>query len=166
MPNDVKYDSVEALSLLGAKCEELAPDIAGAADAARALHDQIAKLGAEVPNNALEIKYDVNLGVAFRTKVPRGQPAVALHLQHEHGGPDLRIVDYPSAASVKITGLRFDPVGRRLEGITEDTSIVPVPGQPRPKRSAMAVVLEQLLAKLSTKIAARANGEDWNIKTA
>jgi hypothetical protein len=159
--DEQSYDTAETMAILAVACETIAPDMAAAAKASRALYDQIARLGSSLPAG-LEIKPEGDLGIAFR-RTSRGQRPLALHLQNPQGSSDLHIVDHPRERYIKIHSLRFDPIVQRLEGTAYDSFAEPTPGKPRLKRSAMAVVVEQVLANLEAKIAADDKGGDWNI---
>ncbi|MFY0577962.1 hypothetical protein ACN28S_29855 [Cystobacter fuscus] len=45
--------------------------------------------------------------------------------------------------------LHYDPIAKRFEGVDEDPDVIPVPGQLRPRRDALAVLVNTALKALS-----------------
>lgn len=139
-----QYDEEEAKQILAGHLESLgARASAERAAAANLLFSETAAL-------CRELKYEVRLSDTLEVRTGDGPTAHAAHAWYADG----QILTVGSF-QLRRTGeprplpLRFNPVTRRLEGAEEDSYRVPVPGQPRAKRSAKAVLAEALVAALT-----------------
>jgi hypothetical protein len=136
-----RYDADEAIAMMADVAEELAPDVYGHEKAGLALLERLEGLDGEA---------------GFVTKRESG--AIWLILR----GRDGNVVG--AAKIVREDGKRFTVTSRKgrtvevklrynrlnvqLEGEDFDAFAVPVPGQPRRRRSALAVVVEQALSMI------------------
>jgi hypothetical protein len=50
----------------------------------------------------------------------------------------------------RVDGVEFDPLKKQFVGLSVDTFRLPVPGQPQQRRSAVAVLVEVLVARFPT----------------
>jgi hypothetical protein len=135
-----QYDEEEAKQILAGHLESLG---------ARASPDRVAAaalLFSETAALGRELSYDVKLSDALELRTADGHAAHAWYADGEIftvGSVQARRTGEPRPLP-----LRFNPVSRRLEGRDEDPYRVPIPGQPRAKRSAKAVLAEALVAAL------------------
>jgi hypothetical protein len=136
-----QYDEEEAKQLLAGYLEMLgartSPERAAAANL----------LLSETAALCRELKYEVRLSDTLEIRTGDGHTAHAYY-----GDGEIFTVGSFQArrkGEPRPLPLRFNPVTRRLEGMEEDSYRVPIPGQPRAKRSAKAVLAEALVAALS-----------------
>ncbi|MBV8757081.1 MAG: hypothetical protein JO257_07400 [Deltaproteobacteria bacterium] len=66
---------------------------------------------------------------------------------------DRQFVVQNGESLVTVAGLRFDPSAARWEGVADDAYLVPTPGQPRIKRAAIAVLIENVCTVLGINVA-------------
>lgn len=138
-----QYDEEEARQILAGHLESLgARTSTERAAAANHLFSEIAAL-------CRELKYEVRLSDSLEIRTGDGPNARAAHAWYADGQ-----IFTVGSYQLRRTGeprplpLRFNPVTRRLESVEEDSYRVPIPGQPRAKRSAKAVLAEALVAAL------------------
>jgi len=136
-----QYDEDEAKQILAGHLESLgARSSSERAAAANLLFSETAAL-------CRELKYDVKLADTLELRTGDGHAAHAWYGEGEIftvGSFQARKTGEPRPLP-----LRFNPVTRRLEGLEEDPYRVPIPGQPRARRSAKAVLAQALVAALS-----------------
>lgn len=135
-----QYDEEEAKQILAGHLESLGARVSTErAAAANLLFSEIAAL-------CRELKYEVRLSDSLEIRTDDGHSAHAWYAEGQIvtvGSYQLRRTGEPRPLP-----LRFNPVTRRLESVEEDSYRVPIPGQPRAKRSAKAVLAEALVAAL------------------
>jgi hypothetical protein len=151
------YDDREARTILAFAAEEFYPDKVAAGKAIDTLLSALGELGTRVPLKGLQIIRDPNKGVVVRTETYlSNRPSVGI-MNNENGGIVLiESENGQTKGNHRVANLRFNPLSGSLEGTVDDMFIVPTPGQPRPKRAALAVVLEQAVALLRPKVEAEA----------
>ncbi|HYV46859.1 MAG TPA: hypothetical protein VFA20_18470 [Myxococcaceae bacterium] len=136
-----QYDEEEATQILAGHLESLgaraSPDRAAAANL----------LFAETAALCRELKYEVKLADTLELRTGDGHAAHAWYAE----GDIFTVGSFQArrTGDPRPLPLRFNPVTRRLEGLEEDSYRVPVPGQPRARRSAKAVLAQALVAALS-----------------
>jgi hypothetical protein len=149
------YDDREAKAILAFAAEEFQADTWAAGQAIDALLNSLVDMGTSNPLKGLRIERDRNKGVIVRTETYLSRrPSIGI-LNNENGG--LVLVEFEHGQTVRtqdVENLRFNPIVGRLEGTEDDAFITPTPGEPRPKRAPMAVVLEQAVALLRLKVEA------------
>jgi hypothetical protein len=136
-----QYDEEEAKQVLAGHLESKGARASPARAAAASL------LFSETAALCRELEYEVKLSDSLEIRTTDGHAAHAWYAEGEIytvGSYGPRRTNEPRPLP-----LRFNPVTRRLEGLAEDTYRVPIPGQPRAKRSAKAVLAEALVAALS-----------------
>jgi hypothetical protein len=139
---DMAYDAREAKRLLSDHLEKHEPDVEGAARAWERLLADFASTCAELKLSATAIEPD-----RLRVTRPKGG-VVALAYRK-----DARFVVKAEGEHFKgeerPLKLRFNRLSGQLEGLSEDTAIIPTPGELRPRRSAMAVLAAAVARALS-----------------
>ena len=135
----VSYDASEAGDLLGDFMERVNPDHKARRDAAQrllgSLHILTEQLGLKTratPDN-LEVTAE-GLGSAKVTISPDGQISI-----------------FSTTGAIHDVELRYNRMHRVLEGVAEDSFILPLRGAPRKRRSGLAVVVETLVSVLEGK---------------
>jgi hypothetical protein len=136
-----QYDEEEAKQILAGHLETLG---------ARASPERVAAanlLFSETAALCRELQYEVRHSDTLEVRTSDGHAAHAWYAEGQIltvGSYQLRRTGEPRPLP-----LRFNPVTRRLEGLEDDAYRVPIPGQPRAKRSAKAVLAEALVAALT-----------------
>jgi len=130
------YDSRETIGLLAtALHENVGPDKIGDHSAGNALLDDLLALNGKTRaaiSVAREGVVQIQIG-SRRVWVTRGN------------SDGLVVVSDRSDLPARVERIHFDPVSRRFEGNDADPDVAPIPGQPHPRRSALAVVVEAAL---------------------
>jgi hypothetical protein len=137
-----KYDETEARELLARKSEQLTPDLKGHIEASEQLLAELLKL--ETPSS---VGFEKNTagGGGVWLSLSSGANAL-LRLRPQNG--ELFISKDAAAVEkklMKVSRLAFNPTRRIWEGTEDDQRPVPI-GTTRSKRSALAVVLDQMIS--------------------
>jgi hypothetical protein len=140
------YDTSEALEMLAAFTEKTEPDKGGAKEAAEALLEELYLVGRGVRNSDVE---KTRHGDKTAVVVTTGKTNIwVMHFEGEIEIFKGANKDYPRNAQKKSLAsvLRYNPAKQILEGLEVDLFRTPQQGAPRAQRSALAVVLEQVIA--------------------
>jgi hypothetical protein len=134
--SDAPYDTREAIDLLACAAEADQPDRRGKRAAARALLDALLVLSGKT--------------TAQITKIERREPVVQIGIGAHYiwimqGENDGLIVVSRGSERTAVEGIRYNPVTKKFEGEAHDPRVTPIPGEPLPRRSALAVVIEAAL---------------------
>lgn len=144
----LKYDEHEASRLLSDAAEEFVPDKQGRRAAAFKLLQQLVDLCTRIGIRSQCPQY--RLEKMAQIANDRGG-AVAVLLEEDGYLYITEVEPTPRSKKIKVP-LIYNRATKLLEGEDEDNTIVPRAGEPRPKRSALAVVAEYALKELRTTI--------------
>lgn len=139
------YDDAEAKELFSRHAANDSSNNAARVDAARRLLDDLVKLDGTVP----ELKIGLAPGQAKTVELQFRTRLVSIGVRMSDGS--IRLNNNRDEQWNEISGLRLDLLAKppELVGEKPDEFLVPVPGQPRQHRSALAVVVEAALTAMS-----------------
>jgi hypothetical protein len=140
------YDTAEALEMLARATQQLLPVHyrRKAVEAADGLLKAILQLNQQT---GIEIRARDNQEGVHCISIGTTYDAVLL-MRDEDG--QISLGRWRPQGWKPVPNLEFNAIASKWEGTKEDTFVVPTPGQPRRRQSAMAAVMEAVVAVLIT----------------
>lgn len=138
------YDAREAKRLLSDHLEKHEPDVEGATRAWERLLEDFARTCAELKLTATAIE-------PGRVRIARPKGAVVALAYRKDARFVVKAEGEHFKGEERSVKLRFNRLTGQLEGLSEDTTVTPTPGELRPRRSAMAVLAEAVARALSVQ---------------
>lgn len=142
------YDDREAKQLLATRAEEVAPSTNAREKAAHLLLDALTKLNGTAGTRIESVGGgDTTVVMVLKTGA---QKQAWVTWEGERFTVDLFVVQAGKAGKPQdVTGLRFDRLAGEFVSDEEDARLAPKPGEPKPRRSALAVLVEAAIRALA-----------------